>query len=113
LRPDQRLVTRIPLTELWDEDGILADKRIRNLDQSALLELVQSGPVRFVVADPGLKLEWIPTERRFQFWKAIKPQITDPGKRIRREDFPNQTFYTASEWRGRSGECLILLEKHH
>ena len=103
----------MPLTELWNDSGILADKRVSNLDRSTLLELVQSGPVRFVVADPGLKLEWIPTEERFQFWKAVKPQIADPEKCIRREGFPNETFYIASEWRGRSGECLILLEKHH
>ena len=113
MRPDERIVTRIPLTELWDEGGILTDKRVRNLDQNTLLELVRSAPVRFVVADPGLKLEWIPTEERFQFWKAVKPQIADPEKRIRRESFPNDTCYIASEWRGRSGQCLVLLEKHH
>ena len=103
----------MPLTELWNDSGILADKRVRNLDRSTLLELVQSGPVRFVVADPGLKLEWIPTEERFQFWKAVKPQTADPEKRIRRESFPNDTCYIASEWRGRSGQCLVQLEKHH
>ena len=103
----------MPLTETWDDSGILADKRVRNLDRSTLLELVRSGPVQFVVADPGLKLEWIPTEERFQFWKAVRHQIADPQKRIRRDGFPKEAFYIASEWRGRSGERLILLEKHH
>ena len=46
----------MPLTELWNDSGILADKRVRNLDRSTLLELVRSGPVRFVVADPGLSI---------------------------------------------------------
>ena len=26
---------------------------------------------------------------------------------------PNEIAYIASEWRGRNGECLVLLEKHH
>ena len=113
MRPDQRIVTGIPLTKLWDESGILADKRVRNLDRSSLLELVQSGSLQFVVADCGLKLKWIPTEKRFEFWKAVKPQIADPGEPIHREDFPNETAYIASEWCGPAGECLVLLEKQH
>jgi len=29
------------------------------------------------------------------------------------KQFPNETAYTASQWCGSAGECLILLEKHH
>lgn len=113
VRPDQRIVTKIPLTEIWDDSGTLASERIRYLDQTALRELMQSASVLFIVADCGLKLEWIPMEKRFQFWKRVKPQIADPEKPIHREDFPNETAYIASEWHGRRDECLILLEKHH
>jgi len=69
--------------------------------------------VQFVVADCGLKLSWIPTQQQFEFWKTVRPQIADPMKPIHLEMFPNETAYTASEWRGRTGKCLILLEKHH
>src|SRR6516162_954957 len=82
LRVDQRIVTKIPLAELWDESGTPAGERIRNLDQNTLLELVRFGSVQFVVADCGLKLNWIPTEKRFEFWKTVRPQIADPTKPI-------------------------------
>jgi len=52
-------------------------------------------------------------QERFEFWKAIRPQVTDALRPIYLERLPNQTAYTASEWRGRTGECLILLETHH
>jgi hypothetical protein len=113
VRPDERIVTKTPLTEIWDDSGTLSGQRIRDLDQSGLRELVRSGSVQFVVADPGLKLNWITPEKCFEFWKAVRPQIADPTKRIYLRQFPNETAYIASEWRGRAGECLILLEKFH
>ena len=103
----------MPLAELWDDNGTLTGDRIRNLAETDLVELLRSGPVQFIVADPGLKLSWIPTPERFEFWKTIRLQIADPEKPIYREQFPNETAYIASEWCGRTGECLILLEKHH
>jgi hypothetical protein len=69
--------------------------------------------VQFVVADCGQKLRWILTHEGFEFWKTVRLQIADPLKPIYLEQFPNETAYTASEWRGRTGECLILLEEHH
>lgn len=113
MRPGQRIVTKIPLTELWDESGTLSNERLRMVDKNNLAELLQTGPLQFVVADCGLKLMWIPTQQRFEFWKRVKPQIADPAKPICREQFPNETAYIASEWRGPGGERLILLEKHH
>ena len=103
----------MPLAEIWDDSGTLSGERIRELDQSGLRELVRSSPVQFVVADPGLKLNWIPAEKCFEFWKGVRSQIADPTKRIYLRQFPNETAYIASEWRGRPGECLILLEKVH
>ena len=113
MRADRRIVTKTPLTELWDENGTLTGKRVRNLDQSALLDLMRSGSVKFVVADCGLKLNWISTKKCFEFWKTVRPHIADPTKPIYLGQFPNETAYIASEWRNRAGECLILLEKYH
>jgi hypothetical protein len=113
LRVDQRVATKIPLTELWDESGTITSERIRSLDQGTLLELVRSVSVQFVVADCGLKLDWIPREKRFDFWKTVRPQIADPAEPIFLGRFPNETTYIASEWRGRTGEYLVLLERHH
>ena len=108
-----RIVRKLPLTELWDDGGTLTDQRVRNLDRGDLAELLRVGPVQFIVADCGLKLRWIPTQDWLEFWKGIRPQVADSVKPISLKQFPNETAYTASEWRGRSGECLILLEKHH
>ena len=113
MRPDQRVVTNIPLTEIWDDSGTLNCERLRYLDWSALRDLVRSCCVQFIVADAGLKLDWIQTEKRFELWKSIRPQIADPAKPILLGNFPNETAYIASEWRGRAGECLVLLERHH
>lgn len=113
MRPDQTIVTKIPLTEIWADRGTISNERLRRLDQSNLAELLRAGPLQFLVADCGLKLMWIPTQQRFEFWETVKPQIADPAKPIYREQFPDETAYIASEWRGRAGECLILLEKHH
>jgi hypothetical protein len=103
----------MPLTELWDDGGTLTGERVRNLDQTDLAELLRTGPVQFLVANPGLKLRWIPIAQRFEFWKSVRPEIAHPEKPIYLNQFPNETAYIASEWRGRTGECLILLEKHH
>lgn len=115
LRPDQRIVTKLPLAELWDDQGTLTGGRIRSLHRSNLAELLRSGPVQFVMADCGSNLEWIPMDERFAFWKRIQQQIADldPHQPIRLEQFPNETPYTASQWCGRAGECVVLLEKHH
>jgi hypothetical protein len=113
LRAEQRIVTKLPLAELWDESGTLHGERIRLLDQKLIRELVRTALVQFIVANCGAKLNWIPQHERFEFWKMVRPQIADPMKPIRLDQFPNETAYTGSEWRGRTGECLILLEKHH
>lgn len=113
MRPDQRIVTKLPLAELWDETGALPGERIRHLDESLIRGLMGIGQVQFIVADCGAKMNWISQQERFEFWKMVWPQIADPMKPIQLDQFPNETAYTASEWLGRTGECLILLEKHH
>lgn len=113
MRPDQRIVTKMPLTEIWDDSGTLTGERIRYLDHNTLRELVRSGSVQFVVADPGLKLNWIPTEKRFEFWKTVRRQIADATKPIYLGQFPNEVAYIASEWRGRAGAFIVLLERYH
>ena len=69
MRPEQRIVVKMPLTELWDDEGTLVGERIRNLDETDLVELLRIGPVQFLVADPGLELRWIRTPQQFEFWK--------------------------------------------
>ena len=51
MRHDQRVVTKMPLTEIRDDSETLSGGRIRDIDQSGLRELVRSGSVQLVVAD--------------------------------------------------------------
>src|SRR5882724_11779947 len=106
MRPDQRIVTKIPLTELWDEKGALHGERIRQLDENLIRGLMGTGQVQFIVADCGAKLNWIPMPERFEFWKTARRQVADPSRPILLKQFPNETAHVASEWRGSSGECL-------
>ena len=113
MRPDQRIVTKLPLTELWDESGTLLGERIRHLDQKLIRDLMRTGPVQFIVANCGTKLNWIPMQERFKFWETVRPHVADPSKPIYLKEFPNEIAYIASEWRGSTEESLILLETHH
>jgi hypothetical protein len=113
MKADQRIVVELPLTELWDETGALPGERIRQVDGNLIRGLMGTEQVQFIVANSGAKLNWIPMQERFEFWKATRPQVADALRPISLERFPNQTAYIASEWRGRTGECLILLETHH
>jgi hypothetical protein len=107
------MVTKLPLTELWDETGALPGERIRHLDENLIRGLMGTGQVQFIVANCGAKLNWIPMQERFEFWKTIRPHIADPSKPIYLKQFPNETAYIASQCRGSTAECLILLEAHH
>ena len=113
MKPDQRIVTKLPLTELWDEEGALLGERVANVDQHLVRELLRKGPVRFIVANCGAKLNWIPIQQGLKFWKRVRSHIAEPSKPIHLKQFPNETAYIASQWRGSTGECLILLETHH
>jgi len=81
------------------------------LTKNVIRELVRTAPVQFIVANCGDKLNWIPLRERFEFWEMVRPQIADPMKPIQLDQFPNQTAYTASEWRGRTGGCLTCAHK--
>jgi hypothetical protein len=113
LKPDQRIVTKLPLVELWDEEGTLPGGRVRQLNQTLIRELMQTDTVQFIVAACGMKLNWIAVNDRFRFWKTVRSQIADPSQPINLKQFPNETAYIASEWRRNTGECLILLEAYH
>jgi hypothetical protein len=74
---------------------------------------MRTGPVQFIVANCGIKLNWIPMQERFKFWETVRSHVADPSKTIYLKEFPNETAYIASQWRGSMGESLILLETHH
>jgi hypothetical protein len=80
-------------------------------------ELLQAGPVRFVIAEVGKPLRWISEEERLVFWKADArshiPEHSDQPFDLYL--YPEGYAYVASEWCG--GELatvpIIALERRH
>lgn len=115
MRTNLRIVSRMPLQELWDTEGLIAATRVRDVSSADIRGLLQLSHVRFVVADIGYQLEWIPVQECFQFWKTdVKEHVADANSGSQLEGFPQNYFYFASEWRSAKDDLpILLLERHH
>ena len=91
MRPEQRVVTAIPLSELWNAAGPVAAMRGAALGAPDIAELLRHGPVQFVVADAG-PLRWIPSSESYTFWKAeVKPRVVPVDvERFQPEHYPGE-----------------------
>jgi hypothetical protein len=109
----QRVVTRLPLSELWDEAGPVSAVRGRDLTPADIRELLQAGPVRFVVANVAAPLQWVPAGECFRFWKAeVQSRMASPGG-VDLENFSGGYCYFASEWAAGDGPPVVLLSVSH
>lgn len=117
MKPAERIVTEIPMSEMWNSEGALEAHRAGLLSREDVRRLVQQGVVRFAVADVGHPLRWIPAEDRYVFWKEeIKPHIVDqPEGPIDVYSYPHGYAYVASEWHPSDAlePSIVLLEKYH
>ncbi len=114
MQPAQRVITVIPIHELWDDRGTVHASRSRDLAADELRELLRRGPLRFVVASVGLKPRWLPEPDCFSFWKTeVKPHLATPGTPASLDEFPESYCYFASEWMPANGSPIVLLEKAH
>jgi hypothetical protein len=113
LKPEQRIVVSIPLSELWDRSGPIAATRGGYLNCEEIRGLLRSLPRRFVVADFG-PLQWIEAAECFTFWKhEVQDHICEDLHAIHLDDCPGGYCYAASRWLLASGETVIVLEKYH
>jgi hypothetical protein len=104
---------RIPVVELWDSKGDLTAVRRRLLHSGDIASLLRQGFVRFVIADIGEPLRWIPSSHCCEFWKTeVKPRIAE-GDAFDPSGFPGDYCYIASEWADGQSLPLLLLEKYH
>jgi len=110
-----KVVTQLPLTELWRDSKLMTTSCIRPLTAEDIAVLLRVGPVQFVVADVGSPLRWIPLGECYEFWKMeVKPHLAAPVSQASLDDFPDNYFYFASEWSGDNGTTpIIVCEKHH
>lgn len=113
--PLQRLIARIPLDVLWDEDGEIDAIRERWLSTPDLRAMLQQYPVEFFVADVGYPLRRVGVKKCYDFWKSevANHLVQDPEVGFHIETFPGNYAYVASEWSGSIETPIVLLEKHH
>lgn len=113
--PAKRVVTHIPLTELWTKEGRVDAVRGGPLGEAEIAALLRDTPSTFVVASPGEPLRWVAVRDRYDFWKTeVKCRlVARDATSFRLEDFPGSYCYVATEWRTDSGPHVIVLEKHH
>lgn len=97
--PSLRRVTRLPLTELWDDSGTRAGRVVRDdLSEDEVRQLLRRSPIQFVEIRMSERPNWVPLEERFRFWKErLQPRLTQWGRdgRIYTDELP---VYVASEW---------------
>jgi len=113
--PKLRSVTRLPLTELWRDDGFTTQSRGRFLTKDDITNLLRAGSIQFVVADVGLPLRWILLRECYPFWKEeVKPHLATPKSTVVLDEFPDGYCYFASQWAAKPGEvAIVVLEKRH
>jgi len=109
----ERVVTSLPLTEMWDASGPLSLSRDRRLSVSDIAELLRTGVREFVVADGGRPLRWISGQECLDFWKREAKARIAEGDQIFLDEFPEGLAYVATSWRGSAGRVIVLFESHH
>lgn len=110
----QKVISYLPAAEVWAGERLVSTTKVRDLDASDIADMLRSGEPRFVVADLGRPFEWVPSDERYDFWKAeARPHLAAPDSKAPLDDFPDQYCYFASEWKGFDGGAIILLSKAH
>jgi len=108
-----RIITELPLRELWDDRGPVAARRSRDVSAADLRDLLQRGPVRFVIANVGTKPVWIPEAECFAFWKGeVRARLAEPEQCVVLEKMPDEYCYFASEW-VTEGSPVVVLQVCH
>ena len=110
----RRIVTRLPLAELWTSAGLLDSQPAEGASAAKIEQLLQDG-ASFVVADVGKPLRWISAADRFSFWKSeVKTRlVATDATHFSLDDYPDGYCYVATMWDGTSPAPIIVLEMHH
>ena len=110
--PRLRIVARLPLTELWNDDGTVQAECVGTIDKAEVENPLQSG-AKLVIADVGHSLLWMDHKTALAFWKSeAESRIAPRAKKFRLED-PGCYCYVPKKWTLAKGETVIVLEKHH
>ncbi|WP_445216013.1 hypothetical protein ACKWRH_27070 [Bradyrhizobium sp. Pa8] len=109
----RRIVTRLPLAELWTNVGLMDSQPAERVGAAKIVQLLQNG-ASFVVADVGKPLRWISAADRFSFWRSeVKGRlVAADATRFDLDDYPDRYCYVAAMWDGTSPAPIIVLMHH-
>ena len=111
---EKKIVTQIPLINLWTDTENIFAKRERYLTAGDIQEILKKYLVEFVVAKVGEKLKWISYDKSIDFWKTeLKSHLAEDISNINLDNFIDNYAYIASEWKREIEVPIILLEKYH
>ena len=114
MHPADRIITELPLRELFDEKGTVEAVWQRELTSDEVRELLGTGPLQFVVANCGGKPVWVAESERFDFWKSeVLPHLANPAEGADLGQLPGGYAYFASKWLRPDGSSVVLLEMLH
>ncbi len=96
--PKQRIVVSMPLTTIWNQDGDLNAKRIRELGVEDIRTMLRQNSVQFVIANLGSPMNWIDPDLSLDFWRRVaKERIVSPDSDgFSLDNFPHKYCYCAS-----------------
>ena len=115
MNPALQVVTTLPLEKLWDAAGAVEASRLRWVSVDDVREMLRLGPVRFVVADIGRTLRWVPLTSCFNFWRDdVRDHLASHQEGKSLDAFPGAYCYFGSAWSGGSQPSpIVVLEKAH
>jgi len=109
-----RIVSHLPLQELWGDKGFTTKLRGRWLADDDIASFLRAGPVQFVVINVGMPPRWIQVRDCYDFWKReVRSHLARAEERVHLDRFPGCYCYLASEWQSDAGHPIVVLEKHH
>jgi hypothetical protein len=112
--PSLKVVTHLPLRELWRPDGFTTTSRRGPLSKDEITQLLQTGPVQFVVVDAGFPPLWVAINDCYRFWKEeAKSHLLSAASKVVLSGQPDGYCYFASEWDSETAAPIVVLEKHH
>ena len=118
MSPEPRVVTSLPLSELWDATGPIAARRGPRVGDPEIRALFRGkAPVQFVVAEAdGTPPRWVPLAESRGFWMLeLRPRIV-PADAVRFEAdaYPGRYCYVATAWtlEGERAAPLVLVERY-
>ena len=111
--PKLRIVTRLPLDELWTDEGPLEASRGAALDAAQVVEYLREG-ADGVVANIGEPLRWLRGAELYDWWKReAKPRLLDPEAPWSLDELPDERGWLATAWTLADSTPALVFEQHH